>query len=44
MYANVVVGINGLSDDRDAVALAMALAPGQDRFTLAHVRLTEAIT
>lgn len=28
MYVNVVVGVNGLSGDPNAVALAKALAPG----------------
>jgi nucleotide-binding universal stress UspA family protein len=43
MYKRVVVGINGLAGDRDAVALAAALAPGQDRLVLAHVRVVEAV-
>jgi hypothetical protein len=46
MYLNVVVGINGLSGDPDAVALAKALAPRHDHFALAslyhaHVRVIE---
>jgi nucleotide-binding universal stress UspA family protein len=43
MYVNVVVGINGLAGDQDAVALANVLASGHNRFTLAHVRLIEAV-
>jgi nucleotide-binding universal stress UspA family protein len=43
MYVNVVVGINGLTGDQDAVALANALAPGHNRFALVHVRLIEAV-
>jgi nucleotide-binding universal stress UspA family protein len=39
MYENVVVGLNGLARDPDAVALAKALAPCADRLALAHVRL-----
>jgi nucleotide-binding universal stress UspA family protein len=39
MYENVVVGLNGLARDPDAVALAKTLAPGADRLALAHVRL-----
>jgi nucleotide-binding universal stress UspA family protein len=44
MYVNVVVGINGLPGDQDAVALAKVLGRGHDRFALAHVRLIEAVT
>jgi nucleotide-binding universal stress UspA family protein len=43
MYANVLVGINGLAGDLDAVALAQALTPGHDQFALAHVRLIDAV-
>lgn len=43
MYVNVVVGINGLAGDQDAVALAKALVPGHDRLVLAHVCLIEAV-
>ena len=43
MYGNVVVGIGGLPGDRDAVALAKALAPAGDRFALANVRVVEAV-
>jgi nucleotide-binding universal stress UspA family protein len=43
MYVNVLVGIDGLDGDLDAVALAKALAPAQDSFALAHVRLVDAV-
>jgi nucleotide-binding universal stress UspA family protein len=43
MYANVVVGIDGLSGDADAVALANALAPRAERLGLAHVRVIDAV-
>jgi nucleotide-binding universal stress UspA family protein len=39
MYANVVVGVDGLAGGRDAVALAEALAPAAVRLSLAHVRV-----
>jgi nucleotide-binding universal stress UspA family protein len=37
MFDNVVVGVDGRSGGRDAVALAMQLAAGDARITLAHV-------
>ena len=43
MYKNVVIGINGLAGDPDAVALAQALAPNAGRFALAHVRVIEGV-
>jgi nucleotide-binding universal stress UspA family protein len=43
MYGNVLIGINGLAADRDAVALARALAPGHDHMALANVRLIDAL-
>ena len=39
MYANLVVGISGLAADRDAVALAKALAARDGVLTLVNVRL-----
>jgi nucleotide-binding universal stress UspA family protein len=39
MYANVVVGSDGRSRGRDAVALANALAPAEVRLSLTHVRV-----
>jgi nucleotide-binding universal stress UspA family protein len=41
MYENVVIGINGLSGDRDAVALAKALVAENGRLTLMNVHVTE---
>jgi nucleotide-binding universal stress UspA family protein len=43
MYENVVVGINGLSGDRDAVALAKALSAANARLTLVNVRVMGAV-
>jgi nucleotide-binding universal stress UspA family protein len=47
MYVNVVVGINGLSGDRDAIALAKALAPASvlenARLALVNVRLLDTV-
>jgi nucleotide-binding universal stress UspA family protein len=42
MYANVVIGINGLAGDQDAIALAKALAPSARR-TLVNVRLVDMV-
>jgi nucleotide-binding universal stress UspA family protein len=39
MYTNVVVGINGLAGDRDAIALARALSSENARLALVNVRL-----
>ena len=38
MFANVLVGVDGSSSGRDAVALARRLAGGEGCLTLAHVR------
>lgn len=38
MFANVLVGVDGSSSGRDAVALARRLAFGEAALTLAHVR------
>ena len=47
MYTNVLVAINGLSGDRDAIALAKALGaahgPGDARLALVNVRLLDAV-
>jgi nucleotide-binding universal stress UspA family protein len=43
VYANVVVGIDGLSGGRDAVALAQTLAPADVALSLAHVRVIAAL-
>ena len=43
MYTNIVVGVNGLPGDRDAVALAKALAAGNGRLTLVNVRVMEMV-
>jgi nucleotide-binding universal stress UspA family protein len=43
MYAKVVVGVNGLSGDRDAIALAKALAPAGVRPALVNVRLIDTV-
>ncbi|MDQ6807397.1 MAG: hypothetical protein M3065_21150 [Actinomycetota bacterium] len=43
MYANVVIGINGLPGGRDAIALAKALVPRDSRMTLVHVRLMDTV-
>lgn len=38
MYENVVIGVDGLAGGRDAITLALRLARGATRVTLAHVR------
>ncbi len=38
MYENVLVGVNGLAGDQDAVALAKSLALDHHHLTLVHVR------
>jgi nucleotide-binding universal stress UspA family protein len=38
---NVLVGVDGTSSGRDAIALADRLRPGEGRLTLAHVVLTQ---
>jgi nucleotide-binding universal stress UspA family protein len=43
MYANGVVGVSGLAGDRDAIALAQALAPANARLALVHVRLMDTV-
>jgi nucleotide-binding universal stress UspA family protein len=41
MYVNVLVGVNGLAGDQDAVVLAKTLALGRHRPTLVHVRVVD---
>jgi nucleotide-binding universal stress UspA family protein len=42
MYTDVAVGIDGTDAGRDALALALTLAPGAAHLALAHVRVLEA--
>jgi nucleotide-binding universal stress UspA family protein len=43
VYADVVVGINGLPGDRDAVALAKTLSRAGARLTLVNVRIVNVV-
>jgi nucleotide-binding universal stress UspA family protein len=43
MYRNVVIGVDGLSGGRDAVALAKTLAPANAALSYAHVRVMNAL-
>jgi nucleotide-binding universal stress UspA family protein len=43
MYSKVVVGINGLDGDEDAIALAKSLATGDARLALVNVRVMDTV-
>jgi hypothetical protein len=43
VYADVVVGINGLPGDRDAVALAKTLSRAGARLTLVNVHIVNVV-